>query len=210
MVQEIKDELDQMEETGVIKKVTEPTEWVSSLVYARKQSGKLRICLDPRDLNKVIMRPHYPTKNLEDVSYKLKCAKIFSKLDARQGYWAIHLDHESILKTTFNSPHGRYRFMRLPFGLNLSQDVFQLKMDMIIENCPGTLGIADDIAVFGKNEEEHDANLHHLMTCGARACPAPEKEESYSTKKSARSNRPLYTFLVSYSTKLERNQTRQD
>ena len=164
MVQEIKDELDQMEKTGVIKKVTEPTEWVSSLVYARKQSGKLRICLDPRDLNKAIMRPHYPTKNLEDVSYKLKGAKIFSKLDARQGYWAIHLDHESSLKTTFNSPHGRYRFLRLPFGLNLSQDVFQLKMDMIIENCPGTLGIADDIAVFGKNEEEHDANLHHLMT----------------------------------------------
>ena len=164
MVQEIKDELDQMEETGVIKKVTEPTEWVSSLVYAWKQSGKLRICLDPRDLNKAIMRPHYPTNNLEDVSYKLKGAKIFSKLDARQGYWAIHLDHESSLKTTFNSPHGRYRFLRLPFGLNLSQDVFQLKMDMIIENCPGTLGIADDIADFGKNEEEHDANLHHLMT----------------------------------------------
>ena len=164
MVQEIKDELDQMEETGVIKKVTEPTEWVSSLVYARKQSGKLRICLDPRDLNKAIMRPHYPTKNLEDVSYKLKDAKILSKLDARQGYWAIHLDHESSQKTTFNSSHGRYRFLRLPFGLNLSQDVFQLKMDMIIENCPGTLVIADDIAVFGKNEEEHDANLHHLMT----------------------------------------------
>ena len=110
------------------------------------------------------MRPHYPTKNLEDVSYKLKGATIFSKLDARQGYWAIRLDHESSLTITFNSPDGRYRFLRLPFGLNLSQYVFQLKMDMIIENCPGTLGIADEIAVFGKNEEEHEANLHHLMT----------------------------------------------
>ena len=110
------------------------------------------------------MRPHYPTKNLEDVSYKLNGEQIFSKLDARQGYWVIRLDNESSLKTTFNSPHGRYRFLRLPYGLNLSQDVFQLKMEMIIENCPGTLGIADDIAVFGKNEEEHDANLQHLMT----------------------------------------------
>ena len=73
-----------MERTGVIEKVTEPTDWVSSLVYARKQSGKLRICLDPRDLNKAITRPHYPTKTIEDISYKLRGAKIFSKLDARQ------------------------------------------------------------------------------------------------------------------------------
>ena len=80
----------------------EPTDWVSSLVYARKQSGKLRICLDPRDLNKAIKRPHYPTKTIEDISYKLRGAKIFSKLDARQGYWAINIDHESSLKTTFN------------------------------------------------------------------------------------------------------------
>ena len=146
MIREIKEELDQMERTGVIEKVTEPTDWVSSLVYARKQSGKLIICLDPRDLNKSIKRPHYPTKTIEDISYKLRGAKIFRKLDARQGYWAINIDHESNLKTTFNSPHGRYRFNRLQFGLCLSQDVFQLKMDMIIENCPGTLGIADDFA----------------------------------------------------------------
>ena len=84
MIREIKEELDQMERTGVIEKVTEPTDWVSSLVYARKQSGKLRICLDPRDLNKAIKRPHYPTKTIEDISYKLKVATIFSKLDALQ------------------------------------------------------------------------------------------------------------------------------
>ena len=104
-----------------------------------------------------------PDEDYKDISYKHRGAKIFSKLDARQGYWAINIDHESSLKITFNSPHGRYRFNRLPFGLCLSPDIFQLKMDMIIENCPGTLGIANDIAVFGKTEEEHDSNLHHLM-----------------------------------------------
>ena len=73
------------------------------------------------------------------------------------------LDDDSSLLTTFNSPFGRYRFKRLPFGLKVSQDIFQEKMDMILEQCPGTLGIADDIAVFGKNKQEHDANLHQLM-----------------------------------------------
>ena len=45
----------------------------------------------------------------------------------------------------------------------MSQDVFQQEMDMILESCPGTLGIADDVAVFGRSEVEHDANPHNLM-----------------------------------------------
>ena len=75
----------------------------------------------------------------------------------------MSLDEPSSYLTTFNSPFGRYRFERLPFGLNLSQDVFQERMDHILERCPGTMGIADDVAVFGKDEKEHDANLHNLM-----------------------------------------------
>ena len=94
MICETKEELDQMERTGVIEKVMEPTDWVSSLVYACKQSDKLRICLDPRDLNKAIKRSHYPTKTIEDISYKLKGSNIFSKLDAhraiRAPYRASH------------------------------------------------------------------------------------------------------------------------
>ena len=41
--------------------------------------------------------------------------------------------------------------------------MFQERMDHILERCPGTMGIADDVAVFGKDEKEHDANLHNLM-----------------------------------------------
>ena len=73
------------------------------------------------------------------------------------------LDEESSYLTTFNSPFGRFRYTRLPFGLCVSQDIFQQKMDFILEKCPGTVGIADDIAVHGPTEEEHDANLHNLM-----------------------------------------------
>ena len=73
------------------------------------------------------------------------------------------LDNESSLLTTFNSPFGRYCFLRIPFGLVMTQDVFQQKMDAILKSCPGTLGIADDVAVFRRSEAEHDANLHNLM-----------------------------------------------
>ena len=88
---------------------------------------------------------------------------MFSKLDAKHGYWSIKLDEESSKLTTFNSPIGRFRFKRLPFGLNVSQDAFQQCMDQILSQCPGTIGITDDVIVHGKDDEDHDRNLHHLM-----------------------------------------------
>ena len=68
----------------------------------------------------------------------------------------------SPLLTTFNSLFSRYRF-RLPFRLNLSKDVFQERMDRILEYCPGTIVIADDVGVLGKDEQQRDENLRHLM-----------------------------------------------
>ena len=72
----LKQELDKMEECNVISKVTEPTEWVNALVVVKKpQTGKLRVCLDPRALKKAIQRPHYLLPTLEDVTTKLAGAR---------------------------------------------------------------------------------------------------------------------------------------
>ena len=125
----VKTELDRMEKLQVITKVDTPTHWVNSMVVVEKPSGALRICLDPRDLNKVIHRPHYPLKTLSDILPELSGARYFTKLDARSGYWTIKLDNDSSYLTTFNSPYGRYRFLRLPFGLKSAQDEFQRKID---------------------------------------------------------------------------------
>ena len=111
----------------------------------------------------MIKRTHHKIPTLEEIAHTFNGAKFFSKLDAQHGYWAVHLDKSSSKLTTFNSPFGRYRFLRLPFGLNVSQDIFQMKMDQILEECPWTLGISDDVCVFGKTEEEHDENLRNLV-----------------------------------------------
>ncbi|XP_028404008.1 uncharacterized protein K02A2.6-like [Dendronephthya gigantea] len=109
------------------------------------------------------MRDHYPTPTLEEITPKLAGAKIFSKLDARNGYWNVKLDDESSYLTTFNTPNGRYRFLRMPFGLRMSQDVFQFKIDEVYRNCLGAAGIADDITVHGQDESNHDLHLHDAM-----------------------------------------------
>ena len=66
--EEVKSELDGMEKMGVFKK---PTCRVSNIVYSRKTSGKLRTCLDPKDLTEAIKRPHYHTTTLEGITHKL-------------------------------------------------------------------------------------------------------------------------------------------
>ena len=65
--------------------------------------------------------------------------------------------------TTFSIPFGRFRFTRLPFGLVVSQDIFQKQLDSALEGLTGVTGIADDTFVFGSTEEEHDKNLANLM-----------------------------------------------
>ena len=94
---DIKDELDYMESRGIITKLKEgePTVWVNSLVYCRKPNGKLRICLDPKDLNKAISREHHVIPTLEEILPKLSGAKYFSIVDVKCGYWNVELDQES-------------------------------------------------------------------------------------------------------------------
>ena len=161
----LKKELDSLVEQGILAKVTKPTDWVNSFVCVTKSTGALRLCLDPEDLNQAIKRPYYFTPTLEDVLPKLNGTKCFSILDSRSGYWNIKLDQESSLYFTFNSPFGRYRFLRLPFGLICAQDVFQRKVDEFFGDLPLVTGITDDIVVYGYNSDfsDHDENLRAVL-----------------------------------------------
>ena len=103
----IKNELDRMEQTEVISPVTNPTDWVTSLVTIVKPD-KIRLCIDPKNLNEVVKREHYPMQTIESVLTRLAEARIFSTLDAVSGFWQIPLDQESSLLTCFNTPFGRY------------------------------------------------------------------------------------------------------
>ena len=158
-----KSELQRMIDNDIICRVDKPTDWVSSIVCVTKANGDLRICLDPVELNKWIKREHYYMPTLDDVTPQLTDAKWFSVLDAKSGYWNIVLDEESQLLTTFNTPFGRFCFKRLPFGLISSQDVFQKRIDQTFEGLTGVVGIADDIVVFGKSEQDHDKNLEAAL-----------------------------------------------
>ena len=154
-----------MESQGIIAKVTCPTDWVNSFVIVEKPKTKsLRICLDPKALNDAISRPHYPMRTFDEVVSELSEAAYFSVLDATSGYWSLKLEDQSSYLTTFNTPFARYRYLRVPFGLNCSQDEFQQKIDDTFESMSGVTAIVDDILVFGKTRAEHDRNLRNVLT----------------------------------------------
>ena len=159
MKNKVKDELCRLERMRVIEKVLEPTEWVNSLVVVEKPNKKVRLCLDPRDLNKSILREHYPMKTVEEVAAKVNNAKVYSVLDASNGYWQIKLSKDSQKYTTFNTPFGRYKYLRLPFGIKSSSEVFQRTVSQILENLDGCEVIADDILIWGKDTKEHNERL---------------------------------------------------
>ena len=141
----------------MIIKETQPTDWVNRIVYNRKSNGRLWICLDPKDFNKAIKCCHHTTPMLEELSHIIKDCTDFFKLDARSGYWSVKLDHASSLLTTFQVPQNA-------IGLKMSQNVFQHKIDMIIEACKGcVVSIADDIAVTGIDQTDHNNHLHEFQ-----------------------------------------------
>jgi len=131
------------------------------MVVVEKKNGSLRICLDPRDLNKAIKRQPYPTTTLDDITNVLKDAKIFSTFDTKNGYWQVRLTEESSKLTTFNTPVGRYRWLRLPFGICTASEVFQMRIKDALEGLNNILVIADDILVFGKGKTIEEATIDH-------------------------------------------------
>lgn len=158
----VKEELNRMVENGIISKVSEPTEWVSNMVVIDNPK-KLRICLDPRPLNEAIQRPYYPIPTADSLLSKLQGCKVFTILDAKNGFWQLPLDDESSYLTTFTTPWGRYRFLVLPFGVNNAPEEFQRAMDEIFSEDPEVNPYFDDIALGSSSVEEHCKLLRRTL-----------------------------------------------
>ena len=160
----VKVALDEMCYQGVIVPADHPTDWVNVMVAVeRKNTDKLRICIDPRPLNKAIKREHYYLPTIERITTRVSGAKYFSMLDTRSGFWQIPLDGESSLLTTFSTVFSRYRFTRLPFGIHSAQEVFHKRLHELLGDLPGVETDIDDILVWGRTQQEHDESLVNLL-----------------------------------------------
>ncbi|CAM1327900.1 Uncharacterised protein r2_g3686 [Pycnogonum litorale] len=122
---------------GVIAEVTEPCEWCAPMVPVIKKDNNVRICVDLKRLNESVQRERYIIPSKEDVIGSLASASVFSVLDAKSGFWQIPLDNESSSLTTFITPFGRFRFLRLPFRISSATEIFRRRMSDILKNVKG-------------------------------------------------------------------------
>lgn len=118
---------DQLEMHHIITEFVETTDWVSNLVLV-KRNNKIRICIDPIMLNCALKRRHYQIPTIKKLLPELTKANIFTTCDVKSGFWQVTLDEESSRLTTFWMPCGRYRWLRMPFGISAAPQIFQRKI----------------------------------------------------------------------------------
>ena len=167
-------ELEILERAGVIEKSVSP--WANPIVVVKKKSApgepiRRRLCIDFRKLNALLPEVKkaasaakgivslYPLPRIDDMYAKLRGAKVFSTLDLRAGYHHIGLTKDSIEKTAFVTPFGKYQFNKLPFGLAQAPAYFQLLMDHVLQGLSFAFAYLDDIIIFSTSESEH---LEHV------------------------------------------------
>ena len=166
------EEVEPLVKIDVLEKVTEPTEWVNSFVIVEKVidssnahspnhviKKSIRLCIDPKDLNEALEREPYYSRTIDELISMFAGAKVFTIVDMDKGYWQVVLHPESRKLTCMAFDIGRYQFKRLPMGSKVASDIFQRMLDSVYIGLPGVTGIADDMVIFGRNEEEHDRNL---------------------------------------------------
>ncbi len=169
LMKHLKDELGSIVERGIIAQVEKSMDLISSMVVVKKPSGKLRICIDPRPLNKALRRQHFPLPTIDDVLPDLTKARVFTVCDVKDGFWHIKLSKESSYLTTFATPCDRYRCIRMPMGISPAPEVFQHRLTQALEGLPEIRIMPDDILVCGEGdndeaaEKDHDAKLRQLL-----------------------------------------------
>ena len=162
---QVEEELQKLEELGIIEDTEGPTPWVSPLVCVPKPRNpdEVRCCIDMRLVNTAVKRERHLTPTIEEVIHDLNGACHFSKLDLRQGYLQIPLAPESRNLTTFSTHLGIKRYTRMVFGLTSAPEIFQHEIETALQGIPGVKNISDDLIVFGKSQQEHDETLHAVF-----------------------------------------------
>ena len=177
LYKKVEEELKQMEKQQIIEKIDEPTDWCAPIVPVLKPNGKVRITTDFKKLNSAVKRERYMLPCVEEVLQRMRGSKVFSKLDARSGYFQIPLDSESAKLTTFMTPFGRFFYKRLPQGISSAPEIFQKYMENILEGQQNVEVFMDDIMVHSENEEDHEIHLAAVMKCLSSAGVKLNKEK---------------------------------
>ncbi|KAH0685627.1 hypothetical protein KY284_016180 [Solanum tuberosum] len=136
-IKELKEQLKDLLDKGSIRPSISP--WCAPVLFVKKNDGSLRMCIDYRQLNKVIIKNKYPIPSIDDLFNKLLGASYFSQIDLRCNYHQLRVRNWDILKIAFGTR------------------VFKQYLDLFV------IVFIDDFIIYSQNEEEHATRLKVVL-----------------------------------------------
>ncbi|GJY25584.1 putative reverse transcriptase domain-containing protein [Tanacetum coccineum] len=162
-MKELSDQLQELSDKGFIRPSSSP--WGAPVLFVKKKDGSFWMCIDYRELNKLMVKNRYPLPRIDDLFDQLQGSSIYSKIDLRSGYHQLRVREEDIPKTAFRTRYGHYEFQVMSFGLTNAPAVF---MDLMNRVCKPYLDkfvivFIDDILIYSKSKQEHEEHLKLIL-----------------------------------------------
>ncbi|RVW14473.1 Retrovirus-related Pol polyprotein from transposon 297 [Vitis vinifera] len=162
-LKELKIQLQELLDKGFIRLSVSP--WGAPVLFVKKNDGSMRLCIDYRELNKVMVRNKYPLPRIDDLFNELQGACVFSKIDLRSSYHQLRIRSEDVPKTSFRTRYGHYEFLVMSFGLTNAPAAFMDLMNRVFKPYLDQFVVVfiDDILVYSKSRKEHERHLSIVL-----------------------------------------------
>ncbi|GKB37095.1 putative reverse transcriptase domain-containing protein [Tanacetum coccineum] len=107
-MKELSEQLQELSDKGFIRPSSSP--WGASVLFVKKKDGSFQMCIDYRELNKLMVKNRYPLPRIDDLFDQLQGSSVYYKIDLRSGYHKLRVREQDILKTAFRTRYGHYEF----------------------------------------------------------------------------------------------------
>jgi Reverse transcriptase (RNA-dependent DNA polymerase) len=153
----LKKEIKRLCELGVLQPQV-ASEYQSPSFIIPKKNGTVRVVSDFRILNSKLQRVTYPIPKIQDILISLNGFTYATSIDLNMGYYTLALTPEAQKLCTIVFPWGKYSYLRLPMGIANAPDIFQSKINQLMEGLDYVRAYLDDILIVTKNTFEDHLN----------------------------------------------------
>lgn len=163
---EIEEQVGKLLKKGLIEESYSPFAAPVTLAYKKNEGKRSRLCIDFRDLNKIITPQAQPFPLIDDLIIRTRNCKYFTTLDINSAFWSIPLRIEDKKKTGFVTQDGHFQWTCLPFGLKTSPAIFQRILSNILRKYnlkEFTENYIDDILIFSESFQEHIEHIKRVL-----------------------------------------------
>jgi hypothetical protein len=139
-------------------------EWVSNIVpVEKKNTSKIRVCIDFRNLNKATQKDEYPMPIADMLINNASGCQVISFLDGNASYNQIFMAEEDMSKMAFRCPGfiGLFEWVVMTFGLKNTGATYQRALNLIFHDLLGIILeiYIDDVVVKSDSTDNHFANI---------------------------------------------------